>query len=312
MLTLWGGVFLGFFLLYIGAESLIRGASRMGIRLRVRPIVIGLTVVAFGTSLPEGVVSVLATLAGKPDLASGNVIGSNIINIALALGLAAALRPLRVEQNATRREIPFVIGSALLLTLFAWDGRLVRWEGMVLLAAFAAFLRLCFQKPPEEAKKFSAVAPAGSNLTDTFFILTGLAGLAVGARLLVDNSVDLAARFGVPELLIGLTLVAAGTSLPEIATSVVASLRKKDDLSVGNVAGSNVFNTLLVLGLCAVLRPVPVGADLFGRDLPVMLVLSILLFPMLRSGFRVTRWDGAFLLAAYGFYLGWLLRSARP
>ncbi len=301
---------LGLGLLIAGGEGLTAASSRLARRFGVRPIIIGLTIVAFGTSTPEAFVSLFAALEQKPDIAIANVVGSNIFNIAFILGLAALIHPLRVESGSLKREVPFVVGSAALLWLMAQDGYLSRVDGLLLLVFFGIFMAFCFrdagsQEDDGEEPGDRKENPAWLGLK----IALSLFLLALGANLLVSGSTALARGMGVSELLIGLTIVAAGTSLPELATSVMAAIRRKDDIAVGNVTGSNVFNILFILGLTAVIYPLNVNEGVLSRDIPLMLLVSLVSVPILKSGFIISRLEGAVLLAFYAGYSVLLFRA---
>lgn len=312
----------GLGLLYAGAEALVAGATRLARALGLSSLLIGLTVVAFGTSAPELVVSTLAAAEGTPDLAIGNVIGSNIANIALILALSALVWPLRVESRLVAREIPLMIAASIGFLLLLIDGAVGRGDALILLTAFVGYLWFAFRTRTSLPREITAPSagsdPAtsesegwtSSRLAAVGLVVVGLGGLVVGAQLLVNASVWFAREVGVSELVIGLTLVAVGTSLPELATSVVASARRNTDIAVGNVVGSNVFNLLAILGCAALVRPLPAAPELLRFQGPVMVVVAILLLPLARTGFRVQRWEGALLLAAYGGFL-WMLVATR-
>lgn len=301
-------IVLGAALLFAGAEGLVRGASSLARRFGLSPLVIGLTVLAFGTSMPELVVSVSAALEGVSAIAVGNVVGSNIGNIALILGITALIRPPRVQAQVVRVDVPVMIAVSLLVLALLADGVLGRLEGAALvlgLLGYVAFQLLAARKEPGAVQEeFDEGVPpvTGSPVMDVLLVLAGLGLLVLGARWLVSGAVTLAESFGVPEAVIGLTVVAIGTSLPELATSVVAALRGEGDLAVGNVVGSNIFNLLGILGIAAVVHPLS-SAGIGLVDLGVMLGLSILLLPLMRSGLSVNRWEGGVLLATYGAYM---------
>ena len=308
----------GLVALVAGAEALVRGASRLAIVLGVRPLVVGLTVVAFGTSAPELAVGIDSALTGQPDIALGNVIGSNIANILLVLGLAALVVPVVAATRVVRREIPMMVGASLLLWVIALTGRIERWEGLLLFGGIVVYSALLARSSrraaptvrAEFASEFGPAAGRGSGEI-TRNIALGAAGLAlliVGARWIVDGAVAMATALGVPEIVVGLTIVAVGTSLPEIATSVAAGLRGHRDIAVGNVVGSCIFNILMVLGATAAVAPVPVrvSPDLLAVDLPLMVAAALACFPILYTGQRVDRREGALLLALYVAYLGYL------
>jgi len=306
-------IVLGFGLLLAGGEALVRGACGLALLLRITPAVVGLTIVAAGTSMPELVVSVQSALQERPGLAIGNVIGSNVFNIGIILGAAALVRPLRVEGSTVRLEWPVMGLAALQLYLLARDGRVDAFEGGCLLAAMGAFtaysIRLSRQVTPQEQAEFGEFARAtggdGGDATwrrHALAIALGVALLASGSSCLVAGAASLAARAGISETIVGLTIVATGTSLPELVTSLVAALRGRDDVAVANVIGSNIFNVLGIMGVTALLHPVPVPQELLARDIWWMLAFSLVLFPLLRSGMRIQRWEGAFLLTGYAAY----------
>jgi cation:H+ antiporter len=301
---------LGLVGLYFGAEWLVRGAARLARAIGISALVIGLTIVALGTSAPELIVSVLASARGQGDLAVGNVVGSNISNIALILGLGALIYPIRVEMRLLRRELPVMIIAALALWILAIDGSIGRVEATGMLIAFTAYLwivlRLAKTEPLgtetlyEEFEDDAVRSDANdTRLRDIVLIVGGLVVLSGGAHLLVESAVFFARRFGVSELVIGLTVVAVGTSLPELATSLLAAVRKEADIAVGNIIGSNVFNTLLILPAAALVNPLQVAPSLLGFELPVMLFMSGLLLPLVWTGLRLGRREGALLLVGY-------------
>ncbi len=306
--------------LYVGAEGFVRGSAGLAERLGISRLVIGLTLVAFGTSAPELAVSLLAALKGTTALAVGNVVGSNIANIGLILAIAALIRPLKVRSSIVRREVPFMIAVSLLFYLLALNGAISRFDGGVLIATLGLFLALMFVYRAEgllEESEGSLETPlplkASPSKTKALVLssllaLGGLLVLLVGARLLVDSAVVLARAFGISEGVIGLSLVAVGTSLPELATSVVAALRRETAISVGNIVGSNIFNLLSVIGLVALVQPLPVAGDWLRLEIPVMLLFSLALVPVLGKQARVERWEGGLLLVGYFAFLAWILR----
>ena len=310
MALLW--ILLGVGLLYGGAEGLVRGSASVARRLGLSPLVIGLTVVAFGTSMPELVVSVRATLAGAGPIAVGNVVGSNIANIALILGLSALIRPIRVHAQLIRVDVPLLIVASVALAVLLQDGRLGRVEGVLFLAGIVGYtvlgLRLARAESAAVHAEFAEATPppTGSWARDLIFIGAGLGLLVLGARLLVDGAVTIATSFGVSEAVVGLTIVAVGTSLPELATSLVAAGKGEGDIAVGNVVGSNMFNILGILGTASVVRPLT-QTGMTRLDLGVMVGLALVLLPLMRTGFRLSRGEGGFLLAVYVVYVGRLL-----
>lgn len=303
--------------LYFGAEWLVKGASRFAHSFNIKPIVIGLTIVAFGTSTPELVTSVIAGMRNLNDVAVGNVIGSNIANIGLILGLAAIVRPLKVDMRLLYRELPIVVGISLLLYLMGWDGILNRWEGIILLVGIIVYTLYIYRAALKEPKaveqeyleyeEFIGVTHNGV-IKDILWMVLGFGALIGGAHLLVHSAVYIAKVVGISDLIIGLTVVAVGTSLPELATSMVAAIRKESDISVGNVLGSNIFNILAVLSIAAIIRPLQFTGTLLRIDMPVMLMFSVFLIPMITLGFVLTRLHGLFLLTGYGMYVWWLFK----
>ncbi|MGD8278823.1 MAG: calcium/sodium antiporter, partial [Gemmatimonadota bacterium] len=297
--------FLGLALVIGGAETVVRGASRLASTLGVPALIIGLTVVAFGTSAPELVVNLQAATTGRGDIAFGNVIGSNIFNVLFVLGVSAIIAPLRVSEQLIRLDLPVMIGSASLLMLLAMNGRIGRVDGLVLLGILFTYLGLLLtlarRRPELVPVHAEIVVPAGQSrwYVDVLFMVTGIAGLVLGSRWFVQGAVEFSRMLGLSELVIGLTIVAGGTSLPEVATSVAASLRGQRDLAVGNVVGSNIFNVLLVVGSTATLVPggVPVAPAALHLDLPMMVTVSIASLPIFFAGMRITRLEGGIFLA---------------
>ncbi len=304
----------GLALLYLGGEALVRGAAALALRLGISPLAVGLTVVAFGTSVPELVVSLDAALAGADDIAVGNVVGSNIANILLILGLSALIRPVAVEAKIFRTDAPLAVVASLALIGMLADGVVSRTEGGLLLTALAAFTVLTFRQARRESgvvrAELATAAPqaAPGAVASGLLVLLGVAALVAGGHLLVTAAVELALVFSVSQAVIGLTMVAVGTSLPELATSVVAAARDRGDIAVGNVVGSNLFNILGILGVTAVAAPLSRGA-VGWASLAVMLAAAVLLVPLLGTGSRLSGREGAVLLAAYAAYVTWLLVS---
>jgi cation:H+ antiporter len=308
--ALWIG--LGIVLLYGGAEGLVRGSASAAARIGLTPLVIGLTVVAFGTSAPELAVSVDAALAGEGDVAVGNVVGSNIGNIGFILALAAMIRPTIVQAQIIRFDVPVLLGVTLAFLLMLADARIARWEAIVLLAGLVAYtwisLRLARAESPAIQEEYAAgMPPRHAGLArDAVLALGGLILLVIGARLLVAGAIDIAGAFGISDAVIALIVVALGTSLPELATSVLAASRGQADIAVGNIIGSNLFNVLGIIGLAGTIRPLAdTGMQLV--DLGMLLGMTLVLLPLMRSGFRINRGEGAFLLLLYCGYLGHLL-----
>jgi cation:H+ antiporter len=312
----------GFGALYFGAEWMVRGAARMEHSLGLSPIVIGLTVVSLGTSAPELVVAVLASLQGSGDLAVGNVLGSNLANIGLILGATAIIHPLVVVDRMVKREIPIMILLTLLLFPLMADGELSRGNGLFLASLMAVYLAYVFHKggkaPPPLVSEYSQVTDVvhtrngRAALGDVGLLVAGMLGLLLGGMAIVESATFLAKVLGITELVIGLTVVAIGTSLPELATSLVAAVRKQTDIAVGNVIGSNIFNLAGVLGVSATVKPIAVAPEVLGTEFPAVVILSVLvlvlaLFPLAKGRIGIRRWEGALLLGTYVALGFWVL-----
>ncbi|HEU0077926.1 MAG TPA: calcium/sodium antiporter [Longimicrobiaceae bacterium] len=308
----------GLVLLVAGGELLVRGATLLARLAGLTPAVIGLTVVAMGTSMPELAVGLMAAARGQPDIAVGNVIGSNIFNVTAALGIAALVHALPVRGAAVRLEWPVMFGASALCAVLLRDLRLERVEGaflvlcLVLFTAYSVHLGRREVRGAERAE-FAESADDRSlhpgrleRLTAAAAVLGGVALLVVGGRLLVSGAVDIARLAGMTERVIGLTVVAAGTGMPEVVTSAVAAARRQTDVAVANMIGSNVFNLLGILGVTALVHPIPVAPALAGPDLLWMMGTALLLLPVLWRGMRIDRWEGGVLIGAYGVYL-WTL-----
>lgn len=311
----------GLALLVGGGELLVRGGSNLGRAVGLSRLVIGLTIVAACTSAPEMAVTVAASLAGNPGLAVGNVVGSNIFNVLFILGASAVAAPLIVRSQLVRLDIPAMIGLTVVLLALALDGAVSVLDGallLLLLVAYTAWILRIGRRSEKTAAAGPrsgdpADAPRGKAvLASVGLIAVGVALLVVGARWLVEAAVTVAGALGVSDLVIGLTVVAAGTSLPELATSVIAALRGERDIAVGNIVGSNIFNIGAVLGVAAVVSDggVPVAASVVRFDLPVALAVAVALLPVAFTGFVLRRWEGALLVAYYGAYVGYLLLDA--
>ncbi|MFV9505017.1 MAG: calcium/sodium antiporter [Oscillochloridaceae bacterium umkhey_bin13] len=312
---------IGIVLLIWGADLLVRGASNIAAAFGVPPLVIGLTVVALGTSSPELAVSIQAVLAGQPDLTLGNVVGSNIANVLLILGIAALVAPLVVAPQLLRREVPVMIGVSLLVWWLASDGLLGQIEGAILVTLLLVFLGGSVWLTRREMADAAVAQPlplASAHrkpralLRNLGLAVLGLIMLIIGAQWLVDSAVAVARALGVSELLIGLTIVAVGTSLPEIATSVLAGLRGEREIAIGNVVGSNILNLLAVLGLTALLAPAAlvVPPATLAFDLPVMVAAAIVCLPIFFNGLLISRWEGALFLSYYVAYTTYLILHA--
>lgn len=306
----------GLGLLIGGAEVLVRGASRLASLAGLSHLVIGLTVVAYGTSAPELAVGLQGVLSGREDLALGNIIGSNIFNVLFILGASALAAPLLVSAQLVRLDVPIMLGSSLLVWALAADGRVGRWDGLLLLLLAAGYtalqLRMGRQNgPPESSNETRAARPAAI-AAQLGLVIAGVALLALGSRWLVRGAVEIATWMGVSPLVIGLTIVAAGTSLPEAATSVLSALRGERDIAVGNVVGSNIFNLFLILGAAALFAPsgIPVTPAVLKFDFPVMIAVAAVCLPLFYTGAVVSRLEGLLLLAYYGAYALYLILSA--
>ncbi|NJN17394.1 MAG: calcium/sodium antiporter [Oscillochloris sp.] len=367
MLLLAGGLVL----LVVGGELLVRGASRIAASFGISPLVIGLTVVAFGTSSPELAVSIQAGLAGNPDIAMGNVVGSNIFNVLFILGACALILPLVVSQQLVRREVPIMIGTSLLLFVLAIDGTIGLFDGLLLFAGILGYLTWSVLQSRKETAALPAQVTSepngatsplwlagalgvlsigalgfllawfnpvinslltigaicflagglfgtgastrlGDNIQQIGLILAGLGVLVLGAGWLIDGATTIARTLGVSDVIIGLTIVAAGTSLPEVATSIIATIRKERDIAIGNVVGSNIFNILGILGLSAMVTPGGLGVNpgVLSFDLPIMIAVAIACLPIFFTGFSIARWEGALFLAGYVAYTTVLVLTA--
>jgi cation:H+ antiporter len=300
----------GLVCLYFGAEWLVRGGASLAVRLGVTPLLVGLTVVAYGTSTPELIVSTMAAAKGQGAIAIGNVVGSNIFNIGVILGLTALICPMRVQLQLLKLDTPVMLGVALLFLLFFLDARIQLWEASVFLGLIVVYtlmnIRVARRQASAEVRnEFSEGVPesTGSGWKDAAFIVAGLAVLVLGSRLFVTGAVDLARMLKVSDAVIGLTIVAAGTSLPELASSLMAAWRKQPDIAIGNVVGSNIYNILAILGVGGVVAPPIDGQGVSLTDTLFMIGVSIVLMAIAWTGFKLKRWEGALLLGLYGGYL---------
>jgi cation:H+ antiporter len=313
----------GLVLLVVGAELLVRGSSKLAAILGIPPLIIGLTIVAYGTSAPEMAVSVMSSFAGQADIAVGNVVGSNIFNVLFILGISALVAPLVVTRQLIRSDVPIMIGVSILMLFFGIDGKIGRVDGIILFTGAVIYtLSLIYQaskhKSDSEEDEFAreygnseARSPIVwvKNLT---FIVGGLGLLVLGSGWLVDSAITIARTLGVSELLIGLTIVAAGTSLPELATSVIATVRGERDIAVGNVLGSNIFNILAVLGLSAIVSPdgINFANSVLQFNAPVAIAVAFACLPIFYSGQKIDRWEGILFIAYYVAYTGYLILDA--
>jgi cation:H+ antiporter len=313
----------GLVLLVVGADALVKGASTLAVMVGLSPLIIGLTIVAYGTSAPEMAVSVMSSFAGQPDIAVGNVVGSNIFNVLFILGISALVVPLVVAQQLIRLDVPIMIMVSVLAWVLGRDGLISRGEGVLLfLGAVSYTLFLIVQgsneSNPEVQEEYAQYGKGNKSksfknlLSSLFYIAGGLALLVVGSRWLVDGAIAIARAVGISEVVIGLTIVAAGTSLPELATSVVASIRGERDIAVGNVVGSNIFNLLAVLGLSSAVSPngIPVSSSILGFDLPVMTAVAFLCLPIFFTGNLISRREGFFFILYYIAYTIYLILNS--
>jgi len=323
-MTLMTGVLFvaGLGLLILGAEWLVRGASRLATKIGISPLVVGLTVVAFGTSSPELAVSIQSSLAGQADIAVGNVVGSNLFNVLFILGISAVITPLIVQQQLIRLDVPIMIGLSFVFYLMALNGVIGRLEGLLLFAGIIAYTIFLIRQSRRESKAVEdeyAQEFASKNETGwkPWVINLGLVGLGLtllvlGSNWLVDSAISIARWLGLSELIIGLTIVAAGTSMPEVATSITAAIKGERDIAVGNVVGSNIFNILSVLGLTALAAPngVPVSPAAEAFDIPVMLAVAIITLPIFFTGRLIARWEGWLFLFYYLAYTAFVILDA--
>jgi cation:H+ antiporter len=309
----------GLVVLILGAEFLVRGASRLARRLGVPALVVGLTIVAFGTSAPEFAVTVASALKGEPDVALGNAVGSNIFNVLAIVGAAALIRPLPVKRRLIRFDAPIMIAATVALLALALNRRLDRGEGLVLVAGLVAYTVFAYvwarreKEHPDVAAQFETAHPIqGSTPLQILALLAGFVMLSFGSRWMVDGAVRVAEELGVSRAIVALTIVAAGTGMPELATSVMAGLRNEPDIAVGNIVGSNIFNILGAVGLSATVAPsgMTVNEKILTTDGPMMLLTLLLLWQMCKTGRRVGRGEGAVLFAAYIAYVAFAVVRA--
>tara|TARA_R110000868_G_scaffold274763_1_gene534409 strand:+ start:843 stop:1763 length:921 start_codon:yes stop_codon:yes gene_type:complete len=289
--------------LFFGGEALVRGSVGIARRMAVPPLLIGLTVVGFGTSTPELLVSVDAALRGVPDIAVGNIIGSNLANILLIVGVSALVWPIRISGATLRRDTGVMMAATLMLIPVLAPGEIARLSGLVLFAGLVMYLSWAYLRPGEVEPTAETDAPPPSNLVSLVWVFAGLIALMVGARMLVDGAVAIARGYGVSEAFIGLTIVAIGTSLPELATSLIAALRRQSEIAIGNIIGSNIFNILGILGVTAMVTPIPVASRFLGFDLPILIVASLVLTGLLVTRPAIGRGIGAIMLASYVAYI---------
>ena len=311
----WLFLALGLVLLVVGADVLVKGAARLAASFGIPSLVVGLTVVAFGTSAPELAVSVKAAFAGEAELAIANVVGSNIVNVLLILGLSALVLPLTISKQLIRQDVPIMIGLSALLAYFVLDGEIDRMEALLFVVGLACYTFFLFWQGKKQGvesvddevdEMLKQPHPLWQNL---LFVAIGLALLVQGSSWMVDSAVQLATAWGISEAVIGLTIVAVGTSLPELMTSVMAAIKGERDIAVGNVVGSNIFNILCVLGISGLVSPTPLlaGAQMASLDIPVMLAVAVLCLPFFFAGATLNRVEGALFLTAYAAYTWYLI-----
>lgn len=308
----------GLVLLVFSADWLVKGASKIAAAVGISPLVVGLTVVAFGTSAPELAVSVMSAFKGEADLAVGNVVGSNIFNVLFILGISALIVPLVVNQQLIRFDVPVMIGVSFLALALCLDMNISRADGILLFALAIAYTVFLIHQSKKESnakvlteyeQEYGKEAGKPEWLKNLALIIVGIGGLVLGSKWLVNGAVEIATYFGVSELIIGLTIVSAGTSLPEVATSVVAALKGERDIAVGNVVGSNIFNIVTVLGLSSIIAPngIAVPKEAIAFDIPVMIAVALSALPIFFIGYRIGRLGAAFFLIFYGAYLAHLI-----
>ncbi|MCH8013756.1 MAG: calcium/sodium antiporter [Candidatus Dadabacteria bacterium] len=303
----------GLIMLFLGGEGLVRGASRLARVLGISPVVIGLTVVAFGTSAPEFVVGLFAALKGASDIVLGNIIGSNISNIGLILGIGAIISPLFIQIRIIKAEVPIMIALSLILYgLAAWSLNLGLLQGVFLFGALIAFTIYSYfgskKEPKEVEEEFGEFVGSGNSVRkQVVFIVLGLVALIIGARFVVDSAIFIARVVGISELVISITAVAIGTSLPELSTTIIAAIRKEHDIIVGNIIGSNIFN-IGILGVISIIHPVTVDSALLRFEFPVMIFFSILVLPLMITGKKVGRVEGISLLVLYAAFIFMVFR----
>lgn len=301
---------IGLIILIVGGDYLVRGSSSIALRLHLSPLVVGLTIVAFGTSAPELVISVQSALKGSPDLAMGNVVGSNICNLALVLGLTAVINPVKVLSNSIRVDWPMTMGASILLFLMVQKGYLSAIEGVIMVVSLIIYLVFIIRQSRIET--LASMAEMGDEIPDAppkqiwkdiVFILIGCVGLYFGSEWFVGSAKDLALSLGIEERVVGLTVVALGTSLPELVTAAVASYKGQTDLALGNLMGSNIFNILSILGITSIIKTIPVNEIIMNKDIIWMLLITLMILPLMIMRREVGRVDGVILLFVYFVYI---------
>jgi len=309
--------FFGLFLLYLGAEFLVRGASKIALMARISPLIIGVTVVAFGTSSPEIIVSFVAAFSDKSDLAVGNIVGSNIANIGLILGVSALIKTVKLRKTKIASEVYWMLGASILFIVFSFNGMLEQWEGILLFLALLTFIFISVKtsikqrnnnsdNANDSSGKLSNLPKLAQIIIYIIFVAGGIGILVWGSNVTIESAVYIAEEFGVSKIIIGLTLVAFGTSLPELATAIISIIKKENAILIGNVIGSNIFNILCVGGLVSSFIDIPVKERVINMDLPVMMFFSLLLLPVVFWWKSIPRLLGIFLLV---FYISYILIS---
>jgi|SRR5690554_1271841 len=300
----------GLIVLIVGAELLVRGAVAVALKMQISPLVIGMTIVSIGTSAPELLVSIKGVLSGYPDVSVGTIVGSNISNLGLVLGVTVLIFPIEVNRNSIRVDWPFMMFSSILFYFFVRNGVLSFWQGLFFVVIISIFIFIIIYTSRRSGKRQIVeeeidveASKKGSSIKDIFLLLLGIVGLYFGSGWLVDSVVHIAGDYGVSEKLISISVVAFGTSLPELVTSAVAAFRKKSDIAMGNLIGSNVFNILAILGITAMIRPMGVSDSINNFDIYVMLFISFILLPIMLIGKKVGFFKGLILIAVYGFYI---------
>ena len=308
----------GLVVLVAGGEFLVRGASSIALRLQISPLVVGLTVVAFGTSAPELFIGIKSALIGSPDITMGNVIGSNICNLALVLGVTAVISPVPVQNDSIKIDWPMTMGSSFLLYLLVREGYINSYEGVLFVCILTAYIVFIIMKSRKETQNKQAAvidsevpdAPSNSLIKDLVFIALGTAGLSFGSDWFIQGARSLAIEIGVDERVVGITIVALGTSLPELVTAMVAAFKKETDIAVGNLMGSNIFNILSILGITSIIQRIEVNDVIINSDMVWMLLITFLILPMMLYKKVVGRIEGLILLTVYSYYIYSVIASA--
>lgn len=302
---------IGLIVLIVGGDYLVKGSSSIALRLHLSPLVVGLTIVAFGTSAPELLISIQSALKGSPDIAMGNVVGSNICNLALVLGLTAVINPVKVKINSIQIDWPMTMGSSVLLYMVVREGNITAYEGVLFVVLLMAYLTFIIWQSRKSilASENNLIkdeipdTPFKQIWKDIVFILIGCIGLYYGSEWFVNSAKDLALSLGVEERVVGLTIVALGTSLPELTTAAVASYKGQTDLAIGNLMGSNIFNILSILGITSMIHEIPVHIDILNKDIIWMLLVTLIILPLMVTRRRVGRTDGFILMIVYAIYV---------